>query len=1025
MKIITYIRDKIIVVCGLLIVVLILAGVYWLATQENNTNKLINNGFLDLASWDSSSDGIFNLNGEWEFYWDKLFTYEDLSSDDIQPDLMAEVPRVWNKYQLGGNNLPGFGAATYRLKVKNAQEGQKYAIRMPAISAAYKLYINDEMLAANGEVGLSPEHFKPQYQPTLVQFKPQPESFDIIIQVANFSYARGGLWNPVYLGFAQSIINYDKAIGYKDLFLVGAFLMMALYYLCVFFMRIDGKRSLYFALLCLTAITMTIIYGDYLINRIFSWVDYNFIVAVDYISTSLAPIILVFLIGELFPEHTSRKIRKLLAIYAVIVSLFILLVPIQIYTSLLYFFQALGVAMAVYAVACAARAYAKNKGDSALIMLGALIVTLGGTYDVFYHNNVISSDFGEVSSVGFLIFLFIQAFILARRFSRSFLEAKRLSEKLIKLDKLKDEFLANTTHELRTPLNAMINIADGISRGTEGPVNESQRMALDLISGSGKRLTNLINDILDYSKLRNLNLKLNIQPVNLRRVVGSVINTLERTNKPEGVQLVIDIPDGIPDIKADENRLVQIFYNLLGNALKFTESGYIKVSAVQVEDALEICVKDTGVGIPEEKQKIIFDSFKQLEDSLTRRSGGAGLGLYITKHLVEAHGGEINVKSKVGVGSEFFFTIPVSTGTAIEKPWDFETSEAEMATTQYSGSDINKFPFRYAGEGPHIMLVDDNRANLISLAGILRLKNYTITAITSSEEFFTEFNTSKDVSLVILDVMLPGLSGYEICREIRKKYTVSELPVLMLTARTTTKDIVMGMEAGANDYLAKPFDTDELLARVGTLIQLKISVDKAMASELAFLQAQIKPHFLYNALNTFASISLYDIDKARKLIIEFGNYLRRTFDFKNLSQLAPLKNEIELVKAYLEIEKARFEERIEVTYDLPDNLEIKIPILTLQPIVENAVIHGILPKDEGGRIEITIKEQEEKLVFMVKDNGACMDSAQKSRIFDHDFGSGIGLSNIDYRLKKLYGKGLNIMSNPGSGTEVRWEIPIR
>lgn len=400
------------------------------------------------------------------------------------------------------------------------------------------------------------------------------------------------------------------------------------------------------------------------------------------------------------------------------------------------------------------------------------------------------------------------------------------------------------------------------------------------------------------------------------------------------------------------------------------------------------------------------------------------MGLSITKYLVEAHGGKIRVESKVGAGSKFYFSIPVSTEVAGEKSWPYETAETEIAASVYGEKHIEEFRYRYRSDGPQIILVDDNKTNLMSLAGILKMESYSVTAVASSKGFFEEFKAAGEVSLVVLDVMLPGLSGYEICREIRKNFTVSELPVLMLTARTATQDIVMGMEAGANDYLAKPFDTDELLARVKTLIQLKQSVDKVLSSELAFLQAQIKPHFLYNALNTFVAISRYDVDKARDLITEFGNYLRRSFAFKDLSQLTSLKNELEFVRAYLEIEKARFEERIEVAYDLPDNLETRIPMLMLQPIVENAVVHGILPKDEGGRIEICIKREQTAFHFKVKDNGVGMAPDQKSSIFNRAFGSGVGLSNIDRRLRKLYGKGLQINSMPGIGTEVTWCVPI-
>lgn len=994
-------------------------------TDDKIQKQSLQQGTLDLSNWSPTQHTLINLGGGWEFYWQKLLSYNDLHDNNLKPDLLAKVPEVWNSYQINGQSLPGFGYATYRLKIENTREGQALAIRMATVSAAYNLYINDRLLASNGKVGADKQRFRPEYRPLTVEFDPPSGNFDIILQVANFSYARGGAWNSISLGSPENVARYDKTIGYKDMFLVGAFLIMALYYLCIFSMRKEDRSSLHFVLLCLIAGGRTVIYGDYSINRILPWAGYPVIIAVDYITLLWFPVALVALIGELFPEQTSQKLKRLFQIYAASMSLFIILFPTHIYTNLTYPIEAAALAIAGYAIVCAVRAFSKVKVESVVILIGAAAVVLGGIHDVLYQNNIISSNFEELSPFGFLIMLFLQAYILARRFSKALDEARSLSEKLIKLDKLKDEFLANTSHELRTPLNAMINIADGLARGTEGVVNERQKTGLSMITASGKRLANLVNDILDYAKLKNFDLKMNLKPVKLKRSVESVVNMLGRLNRTDKVEMLIQIPDDLPDIDADENRLLQILYNLVGNALKFTEAGYIKVSAAKAGEMAEICVEDTGTGIPQDKLDIIFESFQQLEASLTRKSGGTGLGLSITKYLVEAHGGKIRVESKLGQGSKFYFSIPVSLAAAEEKSWQLIAAETETAAAGYSETAIVRFPLRHQGDGPLIMLVDDNEVNLLSLTAILRIKNYSVTAVTSSEAFLAEFKREKEVSLVILDVMLPGLSGYEVCREIRKGFSVSELPVLMLTARTTTQDIVMGMEAGANDYLAKPFDTEELLARVNTLIRLKQSADKSIASELAFLQAQIKPHFLYNAINTFVSISRYDVEQARRLLVNFSNYLRRSFDFKDSSQVVPLKHEIELARAYLDIEKAQFEERLEVCFEACDDEEVKVPILILQPVVENAVLHGVLPKREGGRLEVSIKRERKMLTFTVKDNGVGMEQEKLRSVLERDSGSGVGLSNIDSRLKKLYGKGLQINSSPGIGTEVSWRVPIQ
>ncbi len=207
--------------------------------------------------------------------------------------------------------------------------------------------------------------------------------------------------------------------------------------------------------------------------------------------------------------------------------------------------------------------------------------------------------------------------------------------------------------------------------------------------------------------------------------------------------------------------------------------------------------------------------------------------------------------------------------------------------------------------------------------------------------------------------------------------------------------------------------------------RIKDYKEEKVSAELSFLQAQIKPHFLYNSINTFISISRYDGEEARTLLRNFSYYLRRSFDFKGMSQFVPLKNEIELARAYIEIEKARFEERLEVNFDIEEEIEMLVPRITLQPIVENAIIHGILPKPEGGKVEIIIKKEGKVFTFVVKDNGIGMDDKKFKEIIKNKKETGIGLANIEERLQKLYKKGLQIKCFPQGGTEVTWQIPIK
>jgi len=247
------------------------------------------------------------------------------------------------------------------------------------------------------------------------------------------------------------------------------------------------------------------------------------------------------------------------------------------------------------------------------------------------------------------------------------LEAK--NAELEHLDKLKDEFLANTSHELRTPLNGMIGISESMIDGATGKLTEIQERNLWMVAQSGHRLSNLVNDILDFSKLKHKRIDLQLKPVSLRDLVEVVLTLSQSLVGTKQLSLINEVSSDLPAAHADENRLQQILYNLVGNAVKFTRSGTVKVSAEvlppsaeQESSVLAVTIADTGIGIPEEKLERIFEAFEQAEGSTGREFGGTGLGLAVTKQLVELHHGKLTVTSTVGAGSQFTFTLPVAQG---------------------------------------------------------------------------------------------------------------------------------------------------------------------------------------------------------------------------------------------------------------------------------------------------------------------------------------------------------------------------
>lgn len=450
---------------------------------------------------------------------------------------------------------------------------------------------------------------------------------------------------------------------------------------------------------------------------------------------------------------------------------------------------------------------------------------------------------------------------------------KQAQAALERTDKLKDEFLANTSHEVRTPLNGIIGIAESLIEGATGKLSPTTVSNLSMIVTSGRRLANLVNDILDFSKLRHHTLELQLKPVALREIAEVVLTLSKPLTGQKNLQLINAIPSDLPLVSADENRLQQIFQNLIGNAIKFTDSGSVQVSAQLVcsqrdrergewgngndlsassvaaqiaiqnlKSTIQITVSDTGIGIPNHKLDHIFESFEQADGSTARIYGGTGLGLAIAKKLVELHGGKIWVESTPEKGSRFSFTLPVSqisefpgastrvSSLRIQRPSSLVLSPVLCEDNQGHLMDDGQMVSREEvvledgqrqlaherGQPYKILIVDDEPINRQVLVNHLSLHRYNVIEASSGLEALALLAEGLNPDLILLDVMMPRMTGYEVTRKIRQTWQANELPIVLLTARNQVSDLVVGLKAGANDYLTKPIAKDELLARIKT-----------------------------------------------------------------------------------------------------------------------------------------------------------------------------------------------------------------
>lgn len=465
-------------------------------------------------------------------------------------------------------------------------------------------------------------------------------------------------------------------------------------------------------------------------------------------------------------------------------------------------------------------------------------------------------------------------------------------------DRMKDQFLANTSHELRTPLNGIIGISETLAAGAAGDIAPTQRNQLQLITFSARRLSRLVDDLLDLYRIRQGRMRLDIQGVDVATSVRQVLLLSEPLLSGEPVSLRVDIPDVTPPVIADPVRFEQILYNLIGNAIKYVDDGHIHVTAWHEGEGdsatVSVAVEDTGRGISPENLERIFQPLEQAESGdVTQKKSGTGLGLAIARNLAALLGGTLTATSEPGKGSRFVLQLPAASADA-----------AEQARGKYPGglhqtiNALDAFETSVSERGDAnaqtIVVVDDEPINLQVLRNVLLPQGYRVICADNGRDGIEAVLEHKP-DLLILDVMMDDLSGLEVARRLRRQFSLIDLPIIMVTARSRTRDMIAGFEAGANDYVVKPFVKDELLTRISTLIdasrarsraeenqELRDEVDRRIQVEDALRLSQRRMARLLDALEA-GLVCVND-----KTIITYANRAAETIFGRPLDRATPL-----------------------------------------------------------------------------------------------------------------------------------------
>ncbi|GBF40362.1 hybrid sensor histidine kinase/response regulator [Leptospira johnsonii] len=628
-------------------------------------------------------------------------------------------------------------------------------------------------------------------------------------------------------------------------------------------------------------------------------------------------------------------------------------------------------------------------------------------------------------------------------------ELQSANKSLRETEKIKNEFFANVSHELRTPLSLILAPVESILIDKGSGLSSNNIQMLETVHNNSVRLLQMVNSLLDFSKFEAGKMKVELESTNISNLIQAILKDFEPSALEKNILIRKEIPASDLYILIDRYLFERIFFNLLSNALKFTpKNGNISVIITHSEDQLLLSVQDSGIGISEADQKIIFKKFQQAEGSSTRRFGGTGLGLAMVKDFSELLGGSVEVSSKLDSGSKFSVKIPAQKVDSGEKD---PTSNIFSHSPQYSSLEISNKEDTDVSNKPKVLICEDNE-DLSSYIYSLLSPLYQVKSAKNGKEglklvYFWE------PDLVLSDVMMPEMDGVQLCQEIKADPKISKTIVVLLTALTHREAMLKGWEAKADEYLCKPFHPEELIVRVKSLLAIAEDRKKNLEAleqknfELEFANAELEA-FSYSVSHDLRA-PLRAIQGYTQMIIEDHSSVLNEEGVRFLNVLIESTKRMEnLIDNLLEFSKVGKKELKDSTFDLTEvaqtvasqikdqtdhNAEIIVHPLekvttdrdmmsyVFQNLISNAVKYSA--KKEKPKVEIGVTNTEKGKAFFVKDNGAGFDMKYYNRLFgvfqrlhrqDEFEGTGVGLAIVQ-RIVTRYKGSVWAEGKPGEG----------
>lgn len=968
------------------------------------------NGVLDLRNIDIHDMNTINLKGTWEFYPEQFIS----NIDNKKSGAFVNVPGDWRKtHKLKKTNSYGYGTYHIKILLNEKDVDQMLGIKVSSIRTAHEIFINGNKISEMGNIGISRDEYTPRNKSYVKFFKSNNSEIDISILVSNYDSVKfGGIMRPIYLGTEENIINLQENMVIIETVISSFLISISLFCFIRYIFDEKKKTAIYLGLFSLSLVSVILTNGEDLVYKLFPQICYRHFEILHLVVILINILLFLSYTNIVLPyairDNEIKVIRRVIST-TIFISLFLdnrIHNFICQYIALIYVFIVIIISLRVITGLML-------RNIESYIFMSSIAAILIGIITYIPVAFICEEYRGSILGISMVIFAIAQYILIIHRQNNINIIADKKFDNIIDKENIKKNLVTRIGNEVKISLDLMKIIIDNIILSDENEFSKSSLEKIHIVRNGIIRLNSFytrVNDI--YSNKFNKDLY-KIRKTKINDILDGIKELYNFIYADKNITIEINFKNQEFYVAVDYEKIIYALTSIIDC---FLLNIYIKNVTISVDK--KICGMEIDISgyFDDSLENLFEESYEEIKNTANKDalSDLAVISIFQAKDIIENFGGSLRYFIEVDDFKEIKILLPIE-NIEYEKLLDNHITNVKIAK-----QNINKTLNEKHKDRENIVVIDDDLGYTEIIKNTLSNEQYNVWIVNSNEA--NELDYFK-YDLIIVNIFLLDASSLEICKYIRRHFDQIELPILILSSPIDSNLINKALKRGVNDIIQKPIYENELKMRIKSHLTLKKLSESKTSYELAFLNAQIKPHFIFNTLNTLLGYVETDIEEAEKFIISLSRFLRGTLNFSNTEKLITLAHEMKIIEAYLSIETSRYN-NLNINYDI-DNINmdnIQIPPLTMQILIENIVKHVLKSLQENVIINLKIKNHDEFVMIIIEDNGGGIDKNHIVNILNTPKQNGsIGIYNVNHRLRTLCDSKLEY-STSEHGTTVMFKL---